>query len=328
MHVGPHDDVGRDRQAAPSLGGSLGRPTRRPERGRRESSRAKSAAPSRLRHPTAAARSRFQGFGNVGSISAQADRRDRPARSSPSSTGRGGVLQTPTASTSRSCSRTRAQTKTVAGLQPAASRSRTKSSSSSRVEILISGGARKSESGWTTRRRFAPKGGHRGRQRPDDAPNAHKPPVRARACSWSPDILANSAGVTTSYFRVGAGSLRATSGPRSRSNERLEAKMCESLQRRAADGEEIQGRHAHRGVHGGHRARVALGHALCAACTRRVRRRRSLVLGDLVSWSVPGPWSVLGPPLRRPGARIARETCQRRDGSVRRDQGPQDQETD
>jgi glutamate dehydrogenase/leucine dehydrogenase len=43
-----------------------------------------------------------------------------------------------------------------------------------------------------------------------------------------PDILANSSGVTTSYFRVGAGSLRHF-WTEKEVNERLEAKMCEAF---------------------------------------------------------------------------------------------------
>ena len=73
MHVGHTDDGGRHRQAGRD--GRLARPPRS-DRPRRDDRHARIGEARRLRHQGRDA-SRVQGFGNVGSISARAARRDR-----------------------------------------------------------------------------------------------------------------------------------------------------------------------------------------------------------------------------------------------------------
>ena len=78
-------------------------------------------------------------------------------------------------------------------------------------------------------------------------PDAHQH-LHDRGVFVVPDILANSAGVTASYFEW----VQDRYGyfwTEKEVNERLELKMLRGVQRGSADGPEIQGRHAYRRLH-------------------------------------------------------------------------------
>ena len=84
-------------------------------------------------------------------------------------------------------------------------------------------------------------------------PDAHQH-LHERGVFVVPDILANSAGVTTSYFEW----VQDRYGyfwTEKEVNERLEAKMCEAFNAVLQTVAEVQGRHAHRRLHRRHQPR-------------------------------------------------------------------------
>ena len=134
-----------------------------------------------------------QGFGNVGSVSAELLARSA-RRSSRSPTGRA-AYTTPRGSTSPSCSPTPASTRRSTA-SPAASRCPTTASVGLDVDVLIPAALENQitmENAPTSRRRSSPR-----------APTGRRRPTRTdlheRGVFVIPDILANAGGVTTSYF--------------------------------------------------------------------------------------------------------------------------------
>ena len=105
-------------------------------------------------------------------------------------------------------------------------------------------------------------------------PDAHRH-LHERGVFVVPDILANSGGVTASYFEW----VQDRYGyfwTEKEVNERLEAKMCEAFDAVLQTALQLQGRHAHRRLHRGHQPRRD-GHAACAGCTRSEAASGSVV---------------------------------------------------
>ena len=84
-------------------------------------------------------------------------------------------------------------------------------------------------------------------------PDAHKH-LHERGVFVVPDILANSGGVTTSYFEW-VQDRHGYFWTEKEVNERLEAKMCEAFNAVLQTSLQVQGRHAHRRLHRRHQPR-------------------------------------------------------------------------
>ena len=250
MHVG-HTETAVVTGKPLEMGGSLGR-REATGRGVMIVTREVGQAP-RLRHQgrdgrRAGIRQRRLGLGDSCSP------RSAPG-SSPSPTGKA-ASTTRRASTSRSCSTTSPQHKTVDGF-PGGEPLTNDAAVRARRRHPDSRPRSRTRSRWRTRRRSAPRSSSR-------APTARRRPTRnnhlhERGVFVVPDILANSGGVTASYFEW----VQDRYGyfwTEKEVNERLEAKMCEAFNAVSADLAEVQGRHAHRRLHRRHQPRRN-GHA-------------------------------------------------------------------
>ena len=244
MHVG-HTSTAVVTGKPVEMGGSLGR---REATGRGVMIVTREAA-KHLGFDINGARVAVQGFGNVGSVSADLLSPDSARRSSRSPTGRAASTTT-TGSTSRRCSTTPGSTRRSTA-SPAASRLENDQLFALDVEVLVPAALENQitmENAPAIRAKVVAEGANG-----PTTPDAHKH-LHERGIFVIPDILANAGGVTTSYFewvqdRHGYfweedGSEQA---PRSEDGR--------GVRRRAEDVGEVQDRHAHRRLHRGHQPR-------------------------------------------------------------------------
>ena len=242
----PHDDVGRHRQAARA--GRIARPPRgdRPRRDDRRARVGASTSASTSRAPRSPSRDSATSARCRRELLARARRPDRRGHRL-----EGRRLQRQAGSTSRSSSSTSRSTRPSTD-SPAASRSTNEELFTARRRRPDPRRAR--EPDHDGQRARHPRQGRRRRAptaRP--TPDAHRY-LHERGVFVVPDILANSAGVTASYFEW----VQDRYGyfwTEKEVNDRLEAKMCEAFNAVLQTVAEVQGRHAHRRLHRRHRAR-------------------------------------------------------------------------
>ena len=226
MHVG-HTATAVVTGKPLEMGGSLGR---REATGRGVMIVARESA-KHLGFDITARPSPMQGFGNVGSISAEPAGRQIGAKIVAVTDWKGGVYNADGPRHREAARRTSRSTRPSTA-SPAASRIANDQLFKLDVRRADSRRAREPDHDGERAGAFSAKVDRRGRQRPDARPTRTSTCTSA-ASSSLPDILANSSGVTASYFEW----VQDRYGyfwTEKEVNERLEAKMCRGVRRRAA----------------------------------------------------------------------------------------------